>query len=118
MNNKEYIAKLNKLRASEMRMSLTYRMAAQMLTGPWRDGLAKEFVEHSKDELRHADAVMQRIIALGGVIDTAVEPIPAWKSLDAVLGGLEQYEKEGINQWYELYNAIPADEPFRHVITE
>jgi bacterioferritin len=114
----EIIAKLNDIRASEMRMALVYHRCAQLVTGPWRDALADEFTEHAGQEIRHAEVAMRRIIALGGAISSEVKEIPLWNTLEEVLSGLDELEEAGIRSWQSLMEMLPSKDAFRHTIED
>ena len=117
-SNQQIIDKLNKIRATEQRMALIYRRAAQMVTGPYRNSLIEEFEDHAEEEDEHASRVMKRIMAMGGTLHEDVAVIPPWKNLDELLEGLEDLEKEGIESWQELHRMLPENDAFRHYIEE
>jgi bacterioferritin len=113
----QIIDKLNEIRATEQRMGMVYRRAAQMVTGPNREALVAEFTEHAADEDSHADYAMSRIMALGGDISTEVPPLPVWSNLQDILNSLDELEEEGIRKWQDLERMLSKDDPFRHTIS-
>lgn len=109
---------LNEIRASEQRMALVYRRAAQMVTGPWREALVKELKEHADDEDTHAEIAIRHIVALGGDPTEEIKEIPVWHNLDELLSGLDDLEEKGIRKWQSLMKLLDTDDAFRHTIEE
>ncbi len=58
---------LNAALAEEWLAYYQYWTAARMVKGVQRHAVAAEFEQHAKEELNHADMVMQRILELDGV---------------------------------------------------
>lgn len=58
---------LNAALSEEWLAYYQYWTAAQVVVGPQRADIQKEFLEHAADELRHAKMVCDRIIELEGV---------------------------------------------------
>ena len=59
--------RLNQLRSTELVSYLQYKQHAYMAVSLMGPGVADEFIEHSNEELEHADKLAKRIQALGGV---------------------------------------------------
>jgi bacterioferritin len=57
---------LNKAFADEWLAYYQYWLGAKVVTGPMKDAVITELMEHAADELRHADMVSNRILQLGG----------------------------------------------------
>ncbi len=79
---------LAKAYADEWLAYYQYWIGAKVASGPMKEAVMAELVQHSADELRHADLVAERILQLGGT--PALEP----------------------SQWYDLTNCgydAPAD---------
>jgi bacterioferritin len=57
---------LNKAFADEWLAYYQYWLGAKLVAGPMKDAVMAELVQHSADELRHADMLSMRIIQLGG----------------------------------------------------
>lgn len=57
---------LNKAFADEWLAYYQYWLDAKISKGPMKDAVNAELLQHSLDELRHADMVAMRIIQLGG----------------------------------------------------
>ncbi len=69
----QLIAGLNKALEWEYAAAVQYVQHAAVLTGPQYDGIAKELVVHSQEELQHAVAVAEQIDFLGGTPSIDVE---------------------------------------------
>lgn len=57
---------LNKAFADEWLAYYQYWIGAKVVSGPMKDAVIAELMQHAADELRHADMVLNRIIQLGG----------------------------------------------------
>jgi len=66
LNIEELVTQLNKALADEWLAYYQYWIGARLVTGPMRQPAAKELSEHGAEELRHADLLAARIIALDG----------------------------------------------------
>jgi bacterioferritin len=63
---KKLIEVLNKAFADEWLAYYQYWIGAKVVKGPMKEAVIAELVQHSADELRHANMVALRIIQLGG----------------------------------------------------
>ena len=66
LDKDEAVKVLNEALATELVCVLRYRFHYFMASGIHKDGAAAEFLEHSNEELRHADMIAERIKQLGG----------------------------------------------------
>lgn len=66
LDTKEVIELLNGALATELVCVLRYRLHYYMATGLASPPVAAEFLEHSNEELEHADMIAERITQLGG----------------------------------------------------
>jgi bacterioferritin len=57
---------LNRAFADEWLAYYQYWLGAKVVSGPMKDAVITELMQHAADELRHADLVSNRIIQLGG----------------------------------------------------
>ena len=62
----ELLTLLNRAFANEWLAYYQYWLGAKVAKGPMKDAVIAELVQHSADELRHADMLTLRIIQLGG----------------------------------------------------
>ena len=73
MDVEELIKILNKAFSDEWLAYYQYWIGAKVVKGPMKEAVIAELVQHSADELRHADMVAMRIIQLGGTPVTKPE---------------------------------------------
>lgn len=65
-NTEKVLSLLNKAFADEWLAYYQYWLGAKVAKGPMKEAVIAELLQHSLDELRHADMVANRIIQLGG----------------------------------------------------
>ncbi len=96
MDVKKLIKVLNKAFSDEWLAYYQYWLGAKVVKGPMKDAVIAELVQHSADELRHADMLSLRIVQLGGTPVTRPE------------------------DWYKMTNCgyDAPDDPFVKVILE
>ncbi len=63
----QLVEALNKALADEWLAYYQYWIGAKVAKGPMRGAVAGELEEHAKEELGHAEKLVERIIQLGGV---------------------------------------------------
>jgi bacterioferritin len=63
---KPVLERLNKAFADEWLAYYQYWLGAKLAAGPMKEAVTAELIQHSLDELRHADLLAARIIQLGG----------------------------------------------------
>jgi len=87
---------LNKAFADEWLAYYQYWIGSKVVSGPMKDAVIAELVQHSADELRHAGMLTLRIIQLGGTPITKPE------------------------DWYKMTNCgyDAPDDPFVRVVLE
>ncbi len=87
---------LNKAFADEWLAYYQYWIGSKVITGPMKEAVITELVQHAADELRHSEMLTTRIIQLGGT--------PVTKPED----------------WYKYTNCgyLPPDDHFVRVILE
>jgi bacterioferritin len=66
MDVSELVGLLNKAFSDEWLAYYQYWLGAKVVSGPMKDAVIAELVQHAADELRHADMLTGRIIQLGG----------------------------------------------------
>jgi len=71
MDVDELLKLLNKAFADEWLAYYQYWLGAKVAEGPMKEAVIAELLQHSADELRHADMLTTRIIQLGGTPLTA-----------------------------------------------
>ena len=73
MDVDELLSLLNKAYADEWLAYYQYWLGAKVAKGPMKEGVMAELLQHSQDELRHAEMLAERIIQLGGTPLTTPE---------------------------------------------
>lgn len=63
----QVVSVLNEVLATEIVCTLRYKNHYFMARGVHGDSVAKEFLEHAREEEQHADQVAERITQLGGI---------------------------------------------------
>lgn len=66
MDVKKLVAVLNQAFSDEWLAYYQYWIGAKVVKGPMKEAVIAELIQHSADELRHADMLAMRIIQLGG----------------------------------------------------
>jgi bacterioferritin len=97
----ELIDGLNEDLAAEYQAVVMYRTYASLVTGPSRMELKSLFESEIPDELNHAAFLADRVVALGGVPTTEVQPVPIPRTnremleiaLQAEIDTLERYTR-------------------------
>jgi bacterioferritin len=69
----ELLGILNGALSDEWLAYYQYWVGAKVVKGPMKDAVVAELVQHSADELRHADMLAMRVIQLGGTPVTRPE---------------------------------------------
>jgi bacterioferritin len=93
----ELVLTLNRALSDEWLAYYQYWLGAKVVKGPMKDAVAAELLQHSLDELRHAEMLSLRIIELGGA--PVLEP----------------------KQWYDLTNCgydAPEDPVVRKILAQ
>lgn len=106
---RELIEGMNVDLAAEYQAVVMYRTYASLVTGPWRQELRAFFEGEIPDELGHAAFLADKIVSLGGVPTTEVQPVPIPRTnremleiaLQAEVDTIERYTKR-IKQAEEL----------------
>ena len=75
IDREQLIAELNKDLEWEYAAAIQYVQHAAVITGPGYEGIQKELVIHSQEEMQHAVMLAEQIDFLGGVPTISVEQI-------------------------------------------
>lgn len=125
MNN--IIDGLKSALASEYQAFHMYRSSYYMIRGPLRGIVIDELWEHSEEELKHANALEQRIAELGGVTfsnhtewdvwDTnAHAPILSYDA-NSILMAIKESEEKAVELYRNLYTKCEGDIVTQDIIT-
>lgn len=102
---------------NEFKTMLAYKVYAQTVRGPGREGMAEEFEEHAENEIEHADFLLRRLsVLLGGPVPVPDIPPPApLDDPNQILEVMIQLEQEGIENWKQLLGLL-GDNPTKHEV--
>ena len=116
---KVVIAPLNTALATELVCVLRYRRHHFMSKGILAPAVAAEFLNHSNEELGHADLLAERIVQLGGSPDFAPPGLVERSLAEYVEGSSLQdriyenlvAERIAVNSYRDLIRYLGADDP-------
>lgn len=122
----EIINLLNRAYADEWLAYYHYWLCAKISRGPMKDAVNAELIQHAADELRHADMLAMRILALGGtplshpgeLLKQANSPYPDPKdpSVLAILDQVITAEQGAIEVYHKLLNTTRERDPVTYNI--
>jgi bacterioferritin len=95
----ELIRGLNQDLAAEYGAVVMYRTYASLASGPYRQDLRAFFEGEIPDELGHAAFLADKIVALGGVPTTEVDPVPYTDDNRTMLENALQAEVETLERY-------------------
>jgi bacterioferritin len=97
----ELIARLNKALSWELAGIIQYMQHSVMVTGPQRETFRNFFHEGSEEAHEHAEAVGNKIAALGGVPTVEPAQIRQAADLDGMLEAVLALEEAALAAWEE-----------------
>jgi bacterioferritin len=106
--NHVIIEKLNRMLSQEHACAIRYATHASIVMGPYAESVKARLKEISGDEVRHAEMLRDRIVALGGTPNMEVRTqdlIPA-KNLEEILKVNMAEEKAAIQAYTEILKEI------------
>jgi bacterioferritin len=95
----ELIARLNTVLSWELAGIIQYLTSASLVTGPLRPVYQELFHDGSKEARDHAEAVSERIVALGGVPKVEPAQIRQATDLDTMLRHALALEEAALAAW-------------------
>lgn len=95
----ELIARLNTVLSWELAGVIQYLHHSVMVSGPMRLSYAEFFHDGSKEARTHAEAVANKITALGGVPTVEPATIRQATTLDDMLGAALALERDALAAW-------------------
>jgi bacterioferritin len=110
-SKEELIKRLNEALAWELAGSIQYMQAAVMLTGHAREIFYDFFQESSKEALEHAEAVGNKIAALGGIPTVEPAQIRQAADVDGMLEAALALEEEALAAWERSHEVADAANP-------
>ena len=103
------IQALNKMLAHEHTCAIRYATHAAVVSGPYAETVAARLKEISNDEIRHAELLRERIIALGGEPTMGIceaDMIHA-QDLHTILDINLKEEQEALKMYLEILETTP-----------
>lgn len=104
MTSKKLLDSLNDAIARELQVSIQYMWQHVMVTGMHAETVGGIFKKIAMDEMKHAEAIAERLDYLGGVPTTRPTPIAVGKTAKEML----QINKEAEEDAIKLYKGIIA----------
>jgi bacterioferritin len=95
----ELIARLNDVLAWELAGVIQYMHGAVLVGGKWRLGYQSFFHDGSKEARDHAEAVGNKVVALGGVPTVEPAKIRQGTSIDELLENALLLEQDALAAW-------------------
>lgn len=99
MNKETLIKNLNDDLANEFSAIIQYTTYAAKVTGPFRPELAKFFIAEVADELRHAQYLADKIVALGGTPISEAAEVPDAVDAKSMLEEIMAAESRAISSY-------------------
>ena len=108
MEESQMIEALNRMLSQEHACAIRYATHAAQVTGPYAEAVQARLKEIAADEIRHAESLRDRIIALGGAptMDIRKEDLVAADSLAEILQVNIGEEKAAIRSYSEILESI------------
>jgi len=105
-NREQLIIELNKDLEWEYAAAIQYVQHAAVITGPEFDGIGKELIIHSQEEMTHAVMLAEQIDFLGGIPSVEVEAIEVSPESPIMLRQDLKGEDQAITRYKErIYQA-------------
>lgn len=110
MNNQEIVKDLNKMLAQEHACAIRYATHAAMIEGPYSETVKARLQEIAGDEVRHAEILRDRILALGGepTMDISTKDLKPAKALEDILTINLDEEAEAIKEYTAILEKVPV----------
>lgn len=99
MNKETLITNLNQDLSNEFSAIIQYTTYSAKVTGPFRPELSKFFKAEVVDELRHAQYLADKIVALGGIPTTEAANVPDASDAKSMLEQVMHAESRAINDY-------------------
>jgi bacterioferritin len=98
--NEKLITTLNELLADELTAISQYMVHSEMCDNWGYEKLHEDIEKQAKEEMRHAEWLIQRILFLEGIPDVAkLNPIKIGKTVEEIVGNDQQAELDAIRAY-------------------
>ncbi len=109
MASKELMEMLNDAIARELQVSIQYMWQHVTALGPNAESIGKVFKEISIMEMKHAEAIAERLDFLGGALTTKPNPITVGEDINGMLQIDKKAEQDGINLYREIIKKADSE---------
>jgi len=109
MASKKLLDKLNEAIAREIQVSIQYMWQHVMVRGMWSETVGDIFKKTSITEMKHAEAIAERLDYLGGAPTTKPTPIDIGKNAKEMITINKKAEEEAIELYREIINIAAAE---------
>lgn len=109
MASKKLLDKLNEAIAREIQVSIQYMWQHVMVRGMWAETVGDIFKKISITEMKHAEAIAERLDYLGGAPTTKPTPIEIGKNAKEMLSINKKAEEDAIGLYKEIISIAAAE---------
>lgn len=109
MASKKLLDKLNEAIAREIQVSIQYMWQHVMVRGMWAETVGDVFKRISITEMKHAEAIAERLDYLGGAPTTKPTPVDIGKNAKEMLSINKKSEEEAIELYREIIKIAEAE---------
>jgi bacterioferritin len=109
MASKQLMSKMNEGLADELQVSIQYMWQHVLWNGVKGFAVKDEFKKIAVDEMKHAEAIAERLNYLGGLPTTKPEPIFIGKSLKEMIAIDKKDEEAAIRLYKQIVNVAAKE---------
>ena len=110
MDRKKVVKLLNQALTLELATYIRYSTQAAVLTGPYAVTIGDKLKQMAEEELRHADLLRDRLVALGERPTTEVADVDVGNKLKKMLEININVERKAVEIYKLLMRLVPKDE--------
>ena len=110
MDRKKVVKLLNQALTLELATYIRYSTQAAVLTGPYAVTIGDKLKQMAEEELRHADLLRDRLVALGERPTTEVADVDVGNKLKKMLEIDINVERKAVEIYKQLMRLVPKDE--------
>ena len=110
MDKKKVVKLLNQVLTLELATYIRYSTQAAVLTGPYAVSIGDKLKRMAAEELRHADLLRDRLVALGEKPTTEVADVDVGNKLKKMLEININVERKAVEIYKLLMRLVPKDE--------
>ena len=110
MDKKKVVKLLNQALTLEVTTYIRYSTQASVLTGPYAVTIGDKLKQMAAEELRHADLLRDRLVALGKIPATNVVEVTVGNKLNKMLEINIKEETKAVEIYRQLMRLVPKEE--------